>query len=100
MSHTSTQAPYIRFGLGQRKTVQSLEITQPSGIVDKLCDVPIDQIITVRNGMVVTLISFSIGRGRAVAQAVDPLRLTKRLDCSHGRTEIRGLLGGRCHAQS
>ena len=40
----------IHFGLGRRKTVQSLEITWPSGTVDKLANVPINQIVTVKEG--------------------------------------------------
>jgi hypothetical protein len=50
MSYMSAQDPRIHFGLGQRKTVESLEITWPSGVVDKLANVPIDQIITVKEG--------------------------------------------------
>jgi len=50
MSYMSAQDPRIHFGLGQRKTVESLEITWPSGVVDKLASVPIDQIITVKEG--------------------------------------------------
>jgi len=51
MSYMSAQDPRIHFGLGQRKTVESLEITWPSGIVDKFANVPIDQIITVKEGV-------------------------------------------------
>jgi hypothetical protein len=40
----------IHFGLGQRKTIESLEITWLSGTVDKLTNVPINQIITVKEG--------------------------------------------------
>lgn len=47
----SAQDPRIHFGLGQRKAVQSLEITWPSGVVDKLAKVPINQIITVKEGV-------------------------------------------------
>jgi hypothetical protein len=47
----SAQDPRIHFGLGQRKTIESLEITWPSGIVDKLANIPIDQIITVKEGV-------------------------------------------------
>ena len=50
MSYMSAQDPRIHFGLGQRKTIESLEITWPSGTVDKLTDVPINQIITVKEG--------------------------------------------------
>ena len=40
----------IHFGLGTRKTIESLEITWLSGAVDKLTNVPINQIITVKEG--------------------------------------------------
>jgi hypothetical protein len=51
MGYMSAQDPRIHFGLGQRKRVESLEITWPSGIVDKLENVPINQIITVKEGV-------------------------------------------------
>jgi hypothetical protein len=51
MSYMSAHDPRIHFGLGQRKTIESLEITWPSGIVDKLANIPIDQIITVKEGV-------------------------------------------------
>jgi hypothetical protein len=50
MSYMSAQDPRIHFGLGKRKSIESLEITWPSGIVDKLTNVPINQIITVKEG--------------------------------------------------
>ena len=50
MSYMSAQDPRIHFGLGRRKTIESLEITWPSGAVDKLTSVPIDQIIAVKEG--------------------------------------------------
>ena len=51
MSYMSAHDPRIHFGLGQRKTVESLEITWPSGVVDKLANVPINQTITVKEGV-------------------------------------------------
>ncbi len=51
MSYMSAQDPRIHFGLGQRKTIESLRITWPSGIVDKLTNIPINQIITVKEGV-------------------------------------------------
>ena len=42
--------PRIHFGLGPRKSVDSLEITWPSGTVEKLANLPINQIITVKEG--------------------------------------------------
>jgi hypothetical protein len=50
MSYMSAHDPRVHFGLGQRKTVESLEITWPSGVVDKLANVPIDQTVTVKEG--------------------------------------------------
>jgi hypothetical protein len=50
MSYMSAHDPRIHFGLGQRKTVSSLEITWPSGKVDKLANLSSDQIITVKEG--------------------------------------------------
>ncbi len=49
--YMSASDPRIHFGLGQRRSLQSLEITWPSGTVDKLTNVPVDQIITVKEGM-------------------------------------------------
>jgi hypothetical protein len=60
MSYMSAQDPRIHFGLGQRKTVESLEITWPSGIVDKLAHVPINQTVTVKEGVGVIPRSFPI----------------------------------------
>ena len=50
MSYMSAHDPRIHFGLGRRKTVQSLEITWPSGAVEKLTNVPVNQTITVKEG--------------------------------------------------
>ena len=50
MSYMSAQDLRIHFGLGQRKTIESLEITWLSGTVDKLTNVPTNQIITVKEG--------------------------------------------------
>jgi hypothetical protein len=50
MSYMSAQDPRVHFGLGQRKSIERLEITWPSGTVDKLTEVPINQIITVKEG--------------------------------------------------
>jgi hypothetical protein len=50
MSYMSASDPRIHFGLGKRTRVDSLEITWPSGRVDRLTDVPIDKIIAVKEG--------------------------------------------------
>jgi hypothetical protein len=50
MGYMSASDPRIHFGLGKRKTIQSLMITWPSGAVEKLSDVPINQIIAVKEG--------------------------------------------------
>jgi enediyne biosynthesis protein E4 len=48
--YMSASDPRIHFGLGQRRLIESLEITWPSGTVEKFTNVPIDQIITVKEG--------------------------------------------------
>jgi hypothetical protein len=50
MSYMSANDTRIHFGLGKRTKVQSLEITWPSGQVDRLTNVPVDQIIAVKEG--------------------------------------------------
>ena len=50
MSYMSANDPRVHFGLGQRKTIDSLEITWPSGQADRLTRIPINQIITVKEG--------------------------------------------------
>src|SRR6266849_3344686 len=50
MSYMSASDPRIFFGLGKRTTIDSLEITWPSGLVEKLTNVPIDKIIAVKEG--------------------------------------------------
>jgi hypothetical protein len=49
-SYMSASDPRIQFGLGKRSKIESLVITWPSGQVDKLANVPIDQIIAVKEG--------------------------------------------------
>ena len=51
MGYLCAHDPRIAFGLGRRKSVESLEITWPSGVVDKLANPPINQIITVKEGV-------------------------------------------------
>ena len=50
MSYMSASDPRIFFGLGKRTKIDSLEITWPSGLVEKLKNVPIDKIIAVKEG--------------------------------------------------
>ena len=51
MSYMSASDPRIHFGLGKRTNIDSLEITWPSGKVDKLTSVPVDHIIAVKEGV-------------------------------------------------
>ena len=50
MSYMSANDPRIHFGLGKRTKIASLEITWPSGQVERLTNVPINQIITIKEG--------------------------------------------------
>jgi hypothetical protein len=50
MSYMSASDPRIHFGLGKKTKIESLQVTWPSGQVDTLKDVPIDQIIAVQEG--------------------------------------------------
>jgi hypothetical protein len=50
MSYMSASDPRIHFGLGKRGKIDALEITWPSGAVDRLKDVPVDKIIAVKEG--------------------------------------------------
>jgi enediyne biosynthesis protein E4 len=50
MSYMSACDPRIFFGLGKHTKIDSLEITWPSGRVDRLTNLPIDQIIAVKEG--------------------------------------------------
>ncbi len=51
MSYMSASDPRILFGLGKHTKIDSLEITWPSGQVDKLKDLPLDKIIAVTEGI-------------------------------------------------
>jgi len=48
--YMSASDPRVHFGLGGRKSIQTLEITWPSGAVEKLANLPVDQIVTVKEG--------------------------------------------------
>ena len=50
MSYMSACDPRIHFGLAKRAKIASLEITWPSGQIDRLTNIPINQIITVKEG--------------------------------------------------
>lgn len=50
MGYMSASDPRIHFGLGKRTKIDSLVITWPSGQIDRLNTVPIDQIIAVEEG--------------------------------------------------
>jgi hypothetical protein len=49
-SYMSASDPRVHFGLGKHSKIDSLMITWPSGQVDKLTNVPTDQIIAVKEG--------------------------------------------------
>ena len=51
MSYQSAQDPRLHFGLGQRSTVDSVEVLWPSGTVTKLASIKGDQIIAVKEGV-------------------------------------------------
>ena len=50
-SYMSASDPRLHFGLGKRKTIESVIITWPSGQVDKLAKVALDQCIAVKEGV-------------------------------------------------
>ncbi len=49
-NYTSASDPRIHFGLGKWKKIEPLEITWPSGELDKLGEVPINQCSTIKEG--------------------------------------------------
>jgi len=57
-SYMSATDPRIHFGLGKRNRIESVEITWPSGQIDRLTDVPIDQIVAVKEGTGIVSRSF------------------------------------------
>jgi enediyne biosynthesis protein E4 len=57
-SYMSASDPRIHFGLGKRNKIDSLQITWPSGRVDKLTSVPTDTIIAVKEGVGIVPRSF------------------------------------------
>jgi len=57
-SYMSASDPRIHFGLGKHSKIDSLQITWPSGQVDKLTNVPIDGVIAVKEGVGIVPRSF------------------------------------------
>ena len=57
-SYMSASDPRIHFGLGKRNKIDSLQITWPSGQVDKLTNIPVDAIIAVKEGVGIVHHSF------------------------------------------
>ncbi len=51
MSYMSASDPRILFGLGKYTKIDSLEITWPSGQIDRLKDLPLDKIIAIKEGV-------------------------------------------------
>ncbi|HLK04449.1 MAG TPA: CRTAC1 family protein [Candidatus Acidoferrum sp.] len=51
MGYMSASDPRIHFGLGKRAKIDQLEITWPSGQIDRLKNIPVDKIIAVKEGV-------------------------------------------------
>jgi enediyne biosynthesis protein E4 len=68
MSYMSASDPRIFFGLGKRTKIESLEITWPSGQVDKLTNLPVDRIIAVKEGTGIVPRSFPKITPKAASQ--------------------------------
>jgi len=49
-SYYSQNDPRLHFGLGQATRVATLEVNWPSGAVDRLSDLPVNQVIQIREG--------------------------------------------------
>jgi hypothetical protein len=58
MSYMSASDPRIHFGLGKREKIDSLEITWPSGQVDRLKNLSVDRIVAIKEGVGVIPRSF------------------------------------------
>jgi hypothetical protein len=50
-SYYSQNDPRLHFGIGASEKVSSLEVTWPSGIVDRLTNLPGNQVVEIREGM-------------------------------------------------
>jgi hypothetical protein len=57
-SYMSSSDPRIHFGLGKRTKIDSLVVSWPSGQIDKLVNVPVDQIMAIKEGIGVVPHSF------------------------------------------
>ncbi len=57
-SYMSASDPRIHVGLGKRSKIESLQITWPSGQVDKLANIPVEGIIAVKEGVGIVPRSF------------------------------------------
>jgi hypothetical protein len=51
MGYLSASDPRIHFGLGNRSHVGELEITWPSGQIDHIANVAVDQLIAIKEGV-------------------------------------------------
>ena len=49
MSYQSAHDPRLHFGLGAGR-IASIEVRWPSGVIDRMTDVPGDRVVTVREG--------------------------------------------------
>lgn len=68
MGYMSASDPRILFGLGKRTKIDSLEITWPSGHIDKLTSVPVDRIIAVKEGTGIVARSFPLIKPKSEAR--------------------------------
>ncbi|HKV24765.1 MAG TPA: CRTAC1 family protein [Candidatus Acidoferrum sp.] len=68
MGYMSASDPRIFFGLGKRAKIDSLEITWPSGQVDKLTSLPINKIIAVKEGVGIVARAFPKFTAKAAAR--------------------------------
>lgn len=50
MSYQAAHDPRLHFGLGDAARVDSIEIRWPSGVIDRLTDVPADRVLIVKEG--------------------------------------------------
>jgi len=77
VSEQGRSCPPVQFGLGEHLRANSIEIRWPSGHVDTLLDVPVDQFIVVKEGL-----------GMIQGQAVEP---SDKLPSTWGKVKISEL---------